>query len=96
MLKTIRATVTGPYNGLRKKTDSLLKTGDMVEILLETGHEISENLSPPKEAVCVLYEDNDVIVLDKPAGISVHLARGQYPAPWGASDSMPCCLRRGY
>jgi len=21
---------------------------------------------------------------------------GQYPAPWGVSISMPCCLRRGY
>lgn len=61
-------------NGRRQRTDALLKTGDLVEIMLESGDKTSGNLVSSKEAVCVLYEDNDVIVLDKPAGISVHPA----------------------
>lgn len=61
-------------NGKRRRIDALLKTGDLVEILLESDGQTSKNLSSSKEAVCVLYEDNDVIVLDKPSGISVHPA----------------------
>lgn len=61
-------------NGKRCKTDAMLKTGDLVEIVLETGDKISENLAASGKALSVLYEDDDVIVLDKPAGISVHPA----------------------
>lgn len=61
-------------NGKRCKTDAMLKTGDLVEIVLETGDKISENLTASGKALSVLYEDEDVIILDKPAGISVHPA----------------------
>lgn len=61
-------------NGERRRIDALLKAGDLVEILLEAGDKISENLTASGEELSVLYEDGDVIVLDKPAGISVHPA----------------------
>lgn len=61
-------------NGKRRRIDFSLKTGDLVEILLETDDKTSESLTASGEDLFVLYEDDDVIVLDKPAGISVHPA----------------------
>ena len=59
-------------NGERKKTDACLKTGDLVEVLLETGSETSKTLSAMDKSISVLYEDADVIIMDKPSGLSVH------------------------
>lgn len=61
-------------NGVRSKVSATLAAGDLVEVLLETGNEGSEGLKASKEKLSVLYEDEDVIVADKPAGISVHPA----------------------
>ena len=61
-------------NGERRRIDVLLKDGDFVEVLMEADGKTSGNVSSSRENVCVLYEDNDVIVLNKPAGISVHPA----------------------
>lgn len=61
-------------NGRRSRVNTLLKTGDLVEILLESSDCTSPNLTALKESLTVLYEDEDVIVVDKPAGISVHPA----------------------
>lgn len=61
-------------NGVRSKVSATLAAGDLVEVLLETGNERSEGLKASKEKLSVLYEDEDVIVADKPAGISVHPA----------------------
>lgn len=78
-------------NGKRQKTDVRVKTGDLVEVLLETGDETSKNLSSTAKSISVLYEDADVIVMDKPSGISVH--------PAGKNDSdtlanrLACYLR---
>lgn len=59
-------------NGKRQKTDTRLKTGDLVEVLLETGRETSDNLPASAQNISILYEDADVIVVDKPSGICVH------------------------
>ena len=64
-------------NGRRSRVNTLLKTGDLVEILLEGSDSTSPNLTALKESLTVLYEDEDVIVVDKPAGISVHPAGGK-------------------
>lgn len=61
-------------NGRRSRVNTLLETGDLVEILLEGSDSTSPNLTALKESLTVLYEDEDVIVVDKPAGISVHPA----------------------
>lgn len=61
-------------NGKRRKVSTFLAAGDQVEVLLETGNERSEGLKASKKKLSVLYEDEDVIVTDKPAGISVHPA----------------------
>lgn len=61
-------------NGQRRRIDARVKTGDLVEILLESGSETSKKLLGSAAALSVLYEDSDVIIMDKPAGISVHPA----------------------
>lgn len=64
-------------NGKRRRIDFSLKAGDLVEILLETDDCTSESLAASGGDLFILYEDEDVIVLDKPAGISVHPASGK-------------------
>lgn len=61
-------------NGQRRRIDARVKTGDLVEVLLESGSETSKKLLGSAAALSVLYEDSDVIIVDKPAGISVHPA----------------------
>lgn len=61
-------------NGERRKVNAPLKFGDLVEVLLETGNETSKGLKPSEKAISILYEDADVIVVNKPSGLSVHPA----------------------
>ena len=69
-------------NGVRRKVDVILECGDFVEVLIETGEESSVGLCSSGEGVLVLYEDSDVIVVDKPSGLSVH------PAGKGDGDTL--------
>ena len=59
-------------NGERRKVNVFLKAGDLVEVILETGEETSSNLKASWGMLSVLYEDGDVIVVDKPSGLKVH------------------------
>lgn len=61
-------------NGERRTVNTFLKSGDLVEVLLETGKETSKGLKISKEAISILYEDEDVIAINKPSGLSVHPA----------------------
>lgn len=61
-------------NGERTRTNALLKTGDLIEILLETEQATSKKLPGSDSKIPILYEDTDVIIIDKPAGISIHPA----------------------
>ena len=65
-------------NGKRCRVTEKLCAGDVLEVCLETGAGKSEHLV---SGIClpqILYEDADVIALDKPAGIAVHPAHGHY------------------
>ncbi|NVM21983.1 MAG: RluA family pseudouridine synthase [Desulfobacterales bacterium] len=63
-------------NGLKKKSGYLTRCGDIVWT----------EIPPPKPITCrpepiplsILYEDADIIVLNKPAGLVVHPAPGHY------------------
>lgn len=59
-------------DGERRKVTALLKPGQLVEVSLELGGAASPQLSSSKRDIEILYEDEDVIVLNKPAGLSVH------------------------
>lgn len=56
-------------DGRRVKPGAVVRGGDVVLI---DRVERRDPASPPLEAVCVLYERDDLIVVDKPAGMLVH------------------------
>ena len=61
-------------NGRAVKNSYQLKPGDRIEIILPpppTGEITPENIP-----LNILYEDRDILVLNKPAGLIVHPARG--------------------
>lgn len=64
-------------NGSRGYGRTLLKKGDLLEIrLLET--EFSEKILPVPLDFQILYEDQDLLVVNKPAKMPVHPSQGNY------------------
>ena len=54
-----------------------LKTGDLLEITLEE-EQPSENIIPVCLPLHIIYEDEDLMVIDKPANMPVHPSIGNY------------------
>ena len=63
-------------NGKPEKSSYRLKTGDFLELFPEDPTPLS--LTPENIPLSILYEDSDLLVLDKPAGLVVHPAPGNY------------------
>ncbi len=61
-------------NGQRVKPKCLLKTGDLVEADISVIKETT--LTPEQTPLQVLYEDSEILVIDKPAGMVVHPGAG--------------------
>lgn len=55
-----------------------LNVGDVVEFLLEEEKDTSANVVAAQGPLCVLYEDEDILVVDKGAGIPVHPSQNNY------------------
>ncbi|PYK69033.1 MAG: RluA family pseudouridine synthase [Verrucomicrobia bacterium] len=62
-------------NGAAPRARDMVRTGDRV-VLLEPPM-AAIDLVPEKVALFVLFEDDDLIVINKPAGISVHPGAGR-------------------
>jgi 23S rRNA pseudouridine1911/1915/1917 synthase len=60
------------------KPNHKLKPGQTITILLPKPPEISESITPEEIPLNIVYEDNDVLVLNKPAGLVVHPGVGHY------------------
>lgn len=63
-------------NGKKVKPRYLVKTGDYIEIKILKPKKIdipAENIP-----ISILYEDNDIAIIDKPQGMIVHPASGNY------------------
>ena len=54
-----------------------LQTGDIVSVLLDF-EETSDNIIPIKMPLSILYEDEAMLAVDKPAGIPVHPSMDHY------------------
>jgi 23S rRNA pseudouridine1911/1915/1917 synthase len=65
-------------NGEQRRADTLLKAGDLLSILLAGEQEKNEKIVPLFETIQVLYEDEDVLAVNKPPGILVHPVGGHY------------------
>ncbi|EJX03554.1 ribosomal large subunit pseudouridine synthase D, partial [gut metagenome] len=64
-------------NGERGYGRTLLKTGDRLTVrILET--EASPHIVPKKLPLSILYEDEDLLVINKPADMPVHPSLGNY------------------
>lgn len=63
-------------NGERVYVTEPLKNGDVLTVRLED--EAPKNTVPAEGPLDILYEDEDMIVLNKPAGIVVHPSHGHY------------------
>lgn len=63
-------------NGQILKSSYKLISGDSVDINIPPP--LPSSLSPENIPLKILYEDNDLMVVDKPAGLTVHPAPGHY------------------
>lgn len=63
-------------NGKECKKSSKCKQGDAVEILYKL--EMFTNVIPQNIPLDILYEDDEILVINKPSGLVVHPALGNY------------------
>jgi len=68
--------ITLKVNGKNAKKSSKLKSGDEVDI--EYDEEVFEGLEAEDLNLDILYEDDDMLVIDKAQGMSVHPGSGCY------------------
>ena len=59
-------------NGELKKPSYLLQNGDKIDISIETERNKSNGLNPENIDLNVVYEDENIIAIDKPSGIVMH------------------------
>lgn len=63
-------------NGEREYTSIRVAAGDLVEIRME--QEISEDIMPQDLPIEIVYEDDHLLIVNKPAGMIVHPTHGHY------------------
>ena len=64
-------------NGIWEHVTARLSTGDLLKISL-TESEVSQNIEPEQLPLHILYEDEDILVVNKPAGMPVHPSMGHH------------------
>lgn len=65
-------------NGRRARVTAMLQAGDIVEVKLEEAETRSDHLVPYAGKPDILYEDEDILLVNKPAGVVVHPSHGHY------------------
>ncbi|MCD8052925.1 MAG: RluA family pseudouridine synthase [Lachnospiraceae bacterium] len=65
-------------NGEQRRVTSVLSPGDVVEVCLEAGQRSSDHLVLSEKPVEILYEDGDLCIVNKPAGVATHPGGGCY------------------
>ncbi|MCD8077962.1 MAG: RluA family pseudouridine synthase [Lachnospiraceae bacterium] len=65
-------------NGQQQRVTSVLSPGDVVEVRLEAGQKPSDHLVLSEKPVEILYEDGDICIVNKPAGVATHPGGGCY------------------
>jgi len=71
-----RHNVTIHINGKESKPSHLVRSGDMIEVFYDRVSEPS--FEPEPMELDILYEDDDVVVLNKPPGLVVHPGAGNW------------------
>ena len=65
-------------NGKPQKTKYKVAVGDMVEVDISSSAFGPKDLPAQKMALDVFYEDPDIVVINKPSGLTVHPASGDH------------------
>jgi 23S rRNA pseudouridine1911/1915/1917 synthase len=65
-------------NGKEIWVNERVIAGECIEVKLEDAGELRQTLTPLDEPLDILYEDPDMIIVNKPAGIPVHPSKGHY------------------
>ncbi|MGI6107854.1 MAG: RluA family pseudouridine synthase [Lachnospiraceae bacterium] len=81
-------------NGVRVRTDAVVRAGDTLSVLVETEKEGSVQLVPSETDPVVVYEDDDLVIVNKPAGLAAHPSRGHFSETL-ANQIYGYYLRRG-
>lgn len=82
LIKRLKKSENGiKINGKRAYTNEILHAGDEVEINFED-EAPSENIIPAKGDTDIIYEDCDLLIINKAAGVPVHPSKGH------AADSL--------
>ncbi|GMK48777.1 putative RNA pseudouridine synthase YjbO [Paenibacillus glycanilyticus] len=77
LLSRLKLTEYGiTINGVRAYTTAKVTEGDLVAIRME--EEISEDILPQDLPLSIVFEDDYLLVVNKPAGIIVHPTKGHY------------------
>ncbi|TMV44720.1 RluA family pseudouridine synthase [Paenibacillus mesophilus] len=77
LLSRLKLTPEGiTVNGVRRYTSARVQAGDVVEIRME--EEQSEDILPQPMPLDILHEDDQLLIVNKPAGIIVHPTHGHY------------------
>lgn len=64
-------------NGVRALTNHILKTNDLLTLnFIEK--ETNANIEPTEIPLNIVYEDEDILVIDKPAGMPVHPSQNHH------------------
>ena len=78
VLIELKKTKTGiRKNGVWAGVNEIVKTGDVIDICL-TEQGSSENIIPTKCALDILYEDEDILVVNKPYDTPIHPSVNHY------------------
>lgn len=77
LLSRLKLTAQGiMLNGERRYIDIPVQAGDQVEVRMQ--EEVSEDILPEEMPLSILFEDDHLLILNKPAGVIVHPTHGHY------------------
>lgn len=65
-------------NGIQTRVTAPLKTGDVLEVILEHASDCGASMEAAEKQLEILYEDEDLLLVNKQAGIPVHPGHGHY------------------
>ena len=63
-------------NGLNRKTGYTLELNDIINVNPQEIVELNSNLIPEKMDLDILFEDEEIVIINKPAGLVVHPGTG--------------------
>ncbi len=70
-------------NGKSVYTIDIAHTGDIIEVIIEPEERGSDNVVPTEGELDILFENEDILILNKPATLAVHPSHGHFSTSLG-------------